>query len=90
MRHYQHGVEYFLHAIKCKFELNLAISNRFIYLKQLAFKDEAHSDKAKQSIREKCTQYLERAEKLKQFISQKDPNSDKKKKPIKDGADPKE
>lgn len=49
-----------------------------------AIKYEAHSDKAKQSIREKCAQYLERAEKLKSFISQKD-NPDKKKKPIKDG-----
>ncbi len=49
-----------------------------------SFKDEAHSDKAKASIREKCAQYLERAEKLKTFISQKD-GSDKKKKPIKDG-----
>jgi len=49
-----------------------------------AIKYETHSDKAKQSIREKCAQYLERAEKLKQFIGQKD-TSDKKKKPIKDG-----
>ena len=47
--------------------------------------DEAHSDKAKQSIREKCAQYLERAEKLKHYIqSQKDEGS-KKKKPVKDG-----
>lgn len=54
-----------------------------------AIKYEAHSDKAKQSIREKCAQYLERAEKLKTFMSQKDGGSDKKKKPIKDG-EPKE
>ena len=52
------------------------------------FEDEAHSDKAKQSIREKCAQYLERAEKLKTFVSQKD-SGEKKKKPIKDG-EPKE
>jgi len=50
-----------------------------------AIKYETHSDKAKQSIREKCAQYLERAEKLKQFISQKD-STDKKKKPIQEGA----
>ena len=43
------------------------------------FKDEAHSDKAKQSIREKCAQYLERAEKLKTFVSQKDSGEKKKK-----------
>jgi vacuolar protein-sorting-associated protein 4 len=55
-------------------------------LKKFTFsKDETHSDKAKQSIREKCAQYLERAEKLKQFISQKD-STDKKKKPIQEGA----
>jgi vacuolar protein-sorting-associated protein 4 len=48
-----------------------------------AIKYEAHSDKAKQSIREKCAQYLERAEKLKTFVSSG--SNDKKKKPIKDG-----
>jgi len=48
-----------------------------------AIKYEAHSDKAKQSIREKCAQYLERAEKLKQFVNNN--AGDKKKKPIKDG-----
>lgn len=49
-----------------------------------AIKYEAHSDKAKQSIREKCAQYLERAEKLKTFISG-GKDGEKKKKPIKDG-----
>ncbi|XP_046843735.1 vacuolar protein sorting-associated protein 4A-like [Xenia sp. Carnegie-2017] len=46
LRLYQHGVEYFLHAMKY----------------------EAHGDKSKESIREKCVQYLERAEKLKNYI----------------------
>jgi len=49
-----------------------------------SIKYEAQSDKAKQSIREKCAQYLDRAEKLKNYISQKDTDT-KKKKPIKDG-----
>ena len=40
--------------------------------------DEAHSDKAKESIRAKCGQYLERAEKLKKHVRDKD-----KKKPMK-------
>jgi len=44
------------------------------------FVDEAHSDKAKESIRAKCGQYLERAEKLKEHIK----NKDNKKKPVKD------
>lgn len=42
--------------------------------------DEAHSDKAKESIRAKCAQYLERAEKLKEHVD----NKDNKKKPVKD------
>jgi len=41
--------------------------------------DEAHSDKAKESIRAKCAQYLERAEKLKEHV-----NKDDKRKPVKD------
>jgi len=64
LRLYQHGVEYFLHAIKY----------------------EATSEKAKESIRNKCVSYLDRAEKLKQYLAGKDDN--KKHKPVKDsGAD---
>ena len=44
-----------------------------------AIKYEAQSDKAKESIRAKCIQYLERAEKLKQYVN------GKKKKPVKTG-----
>lgn len=44
------------------------------------FLDEAQSDKAKESIRAKCAQYLERAEKLKKYLREKQ----KTKKPIKD------
>ncbi|CAD5113905.1 DgyrCDS3064 [Dimorphilus gyrociliatus] len=61
LRLYEHGVEYFLHAIKY----------------------EAHSEKAKESIRAKCVQYLERAEKLKAYLN--NDGSDKKK-PVKDGS----
>lgn len=46
--------------------------------------DEATSDKAKESIRSKCTQYLDRAEKLKQYLNKKD-----KKKTVLDGRKPK-
>ncbi|XP_059170240.1 vacuolar protein sorting-associated protein 4A-like [Physella acuta] len=49
-----------------------------------AIKYEATSDKAKESIRSKCTQYLDRAEKLKQYLNKKD-----KKKPVLDGGNPK-
>jgi len=48
-----------------------------------AIKYEAHSDKAKENIRAKCMQYLERAEKLKEHVKTKDNN---KKKPVKDSA----
>jgi len=60
LRLYEHGVEYFLHAVKY----------------------EAQSDKSKESIRAKCVQYLERAEKLKKYIKNK--TSDKK--PVADGS----
>lgn len=66
LRLYQHGVEYFLHAIKY----------------------EATSEKAKESIRNKCVSYLDRAEKLKQYLAGKDDPKNKKHKPVKDsGAD---
>ena len=42
--------------------------------------DEAQNDRSKESIRAKCIQYLDRAEKLKQFIA------DDKKKPAKAAA----
>ncbi len=43
--------------------------------------DEAHSDKAKESIRAKCISYLDRAEKLKSYVANKKNN----KKPVKAG-----
>ena len=33
--------------------------------------DEAHGERAKESIRMKCTQYVERAEQLKKFVQKK-------------------
>ncbi len=45
------------------------------------FSDEAHSDKAKESIRGKCMQYLDRAEKLKEYLKNKDKQG---KKPVKE------
>jgi len=45
-----------------------------------AIKYEAQSDKAKESIRAKCVQYLERAEKLKKYVNGKH------KKPVKEGS----
>lgn len=44
------------------------------------FLDEATSDRAKESIRAKCAQYLERAEKLKKYLRGKQNT----KKPVKD------
>lgn len=58
LRLYEHGVEYFLHAIKY----------------------EAQGERAKESIRTKCLQYLDRAEKLKEYLKK-----GKSKKPIKAG-----
>ena len=45
--------------------------------------DEAQSEKAKESIRAKCVQYLERAEKLKAYVKNKPHKNDKK--PVKAG-----
>lgn len=42
--------------------------------------DEAQGEKAKESIRAKCLQYLDRAEKLKEYLKK-----GSKKKPVKDG-----
>ncbi|XP_068458687.1 vacuolar protein sorting-associated protein 4A [Clinocottus analis] len=46
-----------------------------------AIKYETHSDKAKESIRAKCMQYLDRAEKLKDYLKNKDKQG---KKPVKE------
>ncbi|KAF4517771.1 hypothetical protein B566_EDAN002976 [Ephemera danica] len=59
LRLYEHGVEYFLHAIKY----------------------EVQGEKSKDSLRAKCVQYLERAEKLKKYLE-----TGKTKKPVKEGA----
>lgn len=49
-----------------------------MYILLLCVVDEAHSDRAKESIRAKCVSYLDRAEKLKTYLS------NDKKKPMKD------
>jgi len=50
------------------YELNIVI---------ILLTDEAQSDKAKESIRAKCAQYLDRAEKLKEHLAKKKPTSKK-------------
>ena len=47
--------------------------------------DEATSERSKESIRAKCIQYLDRAEKLKKFVADKESGGDKKK-PVKEGG----
>lgn len=51
-----------------------------VHSKLLIILDEAQSERAKESIRTKCLQYLERAEKLKEYLKK-----GKQKKPVKDG-----
>jgi vacuolar protein-sorting-associated protein 4 len=77
LRLYEHGVEYFLHAIKCEYHLH---PKHLIRLISKSSSDEAQGDKAKESIRAKCLQYLDRAEKLKTYLKK-----GKKQKPVKDG-----
>uniref|UniRef100_A0A8D1LD44 vesicle-fusing ATPase n=2 Tax=Sus scrofa TaxID=9823 RepID=A0A8D1LD44_PIG len=50
-----------------------------------AIKYEAHNDKAKESIRAKCMQYLDRAEKLKDYLRNKEKHG---KKPVKENQRP--
>lgn len=76
LRLYEHGVEYFLHAIKCKYTIILEYHTCNFVIYAL---DEAQGDKAKDSIRAKCLQYLDRAEKLKEYLKKG------KKKPVKEG-----
>lgn len=92
LRLYQHAVEYFLHAIKCQCILTRVWFSFLNFWKHwLDFintavwnfcpADEAHNDKAKESIRAKCMQYLDRAEKLKDYLKNKDKQG---KKPVKE------
>uniref|UniRef100_A0A0N5B0Z8 MIT domain-containing protein n=1 Tax=Syphacia muris TaxID=451379 RepID=A0A0N5B0Z8_9BILA len=60
LRLYEHGIDYFLHAIKY----------------------EAQSEKQKETIRQRCVQYLDRAEKVKEYLK----NGADKKKAIKDSG----
>lgn len=86
LRLYQHAVEYFLHAIKCESHTGSSwpqslCERRGHTLSGSPFADEAHSDKAKESIRAKCMQYLDRAEKLKDYLRSKEKHS---KKPVRE------
>lgn len=91
LRLYQHAVEYFLHAIKCESHpgpRRRQAPARAVWAPgahraplRSPFADEAHSDKAKESIRAKCMQYLDRAEKLKDYLRNKEKHG---KKPVKE------
>ncbi len=83
LRLYEHSVEYFLHAIKCKFLWNHCriLHNLFVF----GISDGTQSERARETIREKCKHYLERAEKLKEYLKK---GKDTGKKPVKDGAAP--
>lgn len=49
------------------------------------FPDEAQGEKAKQSIRAKCAEYLDRAEKLKEYLQKKEKAPPAK--PVKESSD---
>ena len=51
-------------------------NQRFLYVSErtidvFPLSDEAHGERSKDSIRGKCTQYLERAEQLKKYVHKK-------------------
>jgi vacuolar protein-sorting-associated protein 4 len=64
---YEHGVEYFLHAIKCENDDPLSSSKFFLTIVCVA--DETMAPKVKEVIRQKCFYYLDRAEKLKEITA---------------------
>ena len=78
MRHYISGLSLCLCICTCVW--SEAFSNQLLLTSPVFWTDEAHSDKAKESIRAKSAQYLERAEKLKEHVN----NKDNKRKPVKD------
>lgn len=49
-----------------------SLKSFFVTLSHLFRTDEAQGDKAKQSIRGKCAEYLDRAEKLKEYLKKKE------------------
>lgn len=54
-----------------------------LHLKRFHPSDEAHGDKAKERIRAKCVQYLDRAEEIKDFLKNKEKQG---KKPVKESG----
>ena len=49
----------------------IALNNSSIAASVICSTDEAHGERSKDSIRSKCTQYLERAEQLKKYVHKK-------------------
>lgn len=61
-------------------ELCFAVNKELFLFKLL---DEAQSEKAKRSIRAKCTEYLDRAEKLKEYLKKREKTAPK---PVKESG----
>ncbi|MGH0116140.1 UNVERIFIED_CONTAM: hypothetical protein FKN15_074781 [Acipenser sinensis] len=86
LRLYQHAVQYFLHVVKSidlaskaaqedkagNYEEALRLYQHAVQYFLHVVKYEAQGDKAKQSIRGKCAEYLDRAEKLKEYLKKKE------------------
>lgn len=75
------NIAFLFHFFFLFFYDNLMVRIDFELCYWFHFLDEAQGDRAKESIRAKCTQYLERAEKLKAYLKKS------KKKPVKAGED---
>ena len=74
-------MEYFLHALKCED----CYSCKEIHYVLYVYIDEVHGDRSKASIKQRCEQYLNRAEELKKYVKKKN----KKTKVAADGGGPK-
>ena len=65
---YSHAVDYFLHDLKCEV---LFLVCAVACSEPWHVSDETHGERAKGSIKRKCSQYLDRAEQLKRHLSSK-------------------
>lgn len=77
LKNYQNAIQYFLHAAKCKDPFCVPacavfhqVFQHFMAIGCVA--DETQSDRSAECIRARCVDYLDRAEKLKEYLKKKE------------------
>ena len=72
---YEHAIDYFLHALKCK---RLSVTGRWVCdsgYNDIVQTDEMDCRKSRETVRSKVARYLERAEELKKYLKKKTRNT---------------